>query len=895
MTALARPAPATDPDGIWALLLDGGLTQIRPIDSGDYDAVLRLHRGLSPDNHYLRFFGVSPRAPEWIATRLCVDVPGGLYALGAWCHDELIGVAHYERLPERRSEAEIAFAVADSAHHRGVATLLLEHLASHARTAGVLRFVADVLIRNAAMLRVFADAGLRVVEHREHDVLYVVAELDAGESYLEAVGERERLAQKASLRHVFAPDSVVVIGASERRGNVGGAILRNLLAAGYAGDVAVVHPTATAVAGVECHPSVARVPFPVDLAVLAVPVPALADTLEACGVAGVAAVVIVTSGVPPELGRTVRHLCHRHGMRLVGPNCLGLANPPFDLDVTFAAHVAAAGRAGLAVQSGGVGIALSEQLGRLRVGVSTFASLGDKYDVSATDLMQWWYDDDQTDLVLLYVESFGNPRKFARVARRLAARKPVLAVDGGRSAPAQRAALSHTAAAATPTAARQALFADAGIIAVSDIGDLTATTALLASQSLPAGPRVAIVSNAGGAGILAADACTDAGLLLPELGAETQKRLAEALPRGASIGNPVDGGAGCPRTALAEAATVLSADSNVDTVLVLPVPTGLDDMADVPWPTTTATLAGVRLDQTERVRLEAPAVEGDANVPVYAAPRDAAGAIAKAAAYAAWRRRESGLVPDPNDLPGFDLDQARGVVRRFLAAHPDGGWLAPADAVEFVAATGVEPVPVRVVSSATQAAAATAELGTPVVMKASGPRLIHKQHSGGVVLGIRSQAQARLAYTSLAERQGAAMDGAIVQRITSGDVELLVGVSNDSVFGPVVAFGLGGTEADALADRVVRLAPLTSLAAERMLREIRAARLLDQAAAGKPVDIDALRNLLLRVSVLAERVPELADLDLNPVLARADGVSLIDVKVRIEPRRPYDPFLRRLR
>ncbi|HZC27664.1 MAG TPA: GNAT family N-acetyltransferase, partial [Actinopolymorphaceae bacterium] len=557
-------------DQSWALLVDGTVVSVRPVQAADKQAIAELHNAMSPDNRYLRFFGFSPDASRRLAENLCGPAPrrtDGRCALGVWQAGELLGVAHYEVDPANRLEAEIALAVADRAHSKGIGTLLLEHLASRARAAGIARFTADVLARNAPMLRVFADAGLRIVEHRDHDVMEVVASLEVSEAYLDSIAGREAIAQTASLQHVLAPQSVVVVGASERAGNIGGLVVRNLVKAGFLGRVDVVHPVAGTVFGVQAWKSLADLPSPPELAVVAVPARAVAETVESCGRLGVRAIVVLTAGIDAGAGRDILDRCRHYGMRLVGPNCLGVAVPNRSLDVTFTAHRLRGGVAGVAVQSGGVGIAVTDQLNRLGIGVSSLVSLGDKLDVSATDLMQHWSNDHGTELALLYIESFGNPRKFARAAARLSRRIPVLAVDGGRSAPAQRAAISHTAAAATPTAARQALFVDAGIIAVNDMGDLVATAALLATQPLPSGRRVAVVSNAGGAGILLADACADAGLELPPLSAPTIERLAEILPRGATFTNPVDASAGCDRTALAEAVVALAADPAIDAIL----------------------------------------------------------------------------------------------------------------------------------------------------------------------------------------------------------------------------------------------------------------------------------------------------------------------------------------
>jgi acyl-CoA synthetase (NDP forming) len=577
-------------------------------------------------------------------------------------------------------------------------------------------------------------------------------------------------------------------------------------------------------------------------------------------------------------------------MRLVGPNCLGVADPGEHLDVTFAAHRPLAGQVGVAVQSGGIGIALVEQLSRLGLGVSTLVSLGDKYDVSATDLLQWWQDDHRTRQAVLYVESFGNPRRFARVAHEVGRRIPVLALDAGRGAPAQAAAASHTAAAATPTATRAALFAQAGIISVPDLGDLVDTCALLAWQPLPAGHGVAVVSNAGGAGVLAADACTDVGLEVAPLSDATRAALAAVLPAGASVHNPVDGTALAGPQVLAEAARLLAKDPAVHAVLTLPVPTALHPTDGAAWGCPAVTQLAVRLDQAERIRPEPDAAGG--LVPVYGAARDAAVALARAAQYAAWRRQPTG---QPVTLSEPGLGRARQLVRAFLAEHPEGGWLPPEEAERLVGCAAIPTLPVRVAHSEAEAVIAADALGLPVAMKGIGPGLVHKYHAGAVELGLAALPAVGAAYRRLATRFGTALTGVVVQPMTRGDLELLAGVYGDPVFGPVVAFGLGGTEADALGDRVVRLAPLTSAGAAEMVSGIRAVGAYRHAAGGRPIDVAAARDVLLRVGALADALPELAELDLNPLLATAYGVQAADVKARLAPVRPYDPYLRKLR
>ncbi|MBO0816332.1 MAG: GNAT family N-acetyltransferase, partial [Actinobacteria bacterium] len=492
--------------GTYALLTDGTTVLIRPAHPADTEAVRAMHAAMSPSNLYLRFFSMSPRNADAEAVRVCRDPGPDHAALLAWLGDRLVGVASYELVPGQDT-AEVAFAVPDDLHGRGIATLLLEHLVSVGRERGLRAFTAQALAENRAMLTVFAAAGLPVQRKMADGVIELTFPIPSGDddrtldSYLDSVAARESRADVASLRHLLRPASVAVVGASRRRGTVGREILRNIVVGGFAGAVYPVNPRASSLEGLRCLASVEELPEQVDLAVLAVPAASVVDVAAGCGRRGVRSLVVITSGLGAS-GADLLAVCRRHGMRLVGPNCFGVAVPPLGLDATFAATHPASGAAGLVVQSGGIGISLLEHLSKLGIGVSSFASVGDKYDVSSNDMLTWWEQDGQTKLAVLYVESFGSPRKFARTARRVGQRMPVLTVVGGRSAAGRVAAASHTAAAATPLVTQEALFGQAGIIAVPGLGELVDVAALVATQPLPAGERVAIVTNAGGAGVL---------------------------------------------------------------------------------------------------------------------------------------------------------------------------------------------------------------------------------------------------------------------------------------------------------------------------------------------------------------------------------------------------------
>jgi len=879
----------------YALLADGSTVEIRPAQPEDCDDVRELHEQMSPDNAYLRFFSLSPLAPEREAQRLCRPEGPEHAALLARRDGRLVGVASYEPT-DRPGVAEIAFAVADDMHGRGVATLLLEHLVSLARQRQLTAFAGETLPENLGMQQVFADIGLPVERHFANGTIEITMPLPSHDGaeldhYLEAIAGRASRADVASLSHLLRPSSVAVIGAGRRRGSVGREILHNIVAAGFPGPVYAVNPLGRSMEGLACLASADELPAATELAVIAVPPREVPAVAAQCGRRGVRALVVITSGLGTN-GADLLAICRRYGMRLVGPNCFGLAASAPRLNATFACDMPLGGTAGLVVQSGGVGIAILEQLGRLGIGVSSFASVGDKYDVSSNDMLTWWEQDEQTKLAILYVESFGGPRQFARTARRVGRRMPVLTVIGGRSAAGQLAAASHTAAAATPVVTQEALFGQAGVVATHSLGELVDAAVLLASQPLPAGRRVAIVSNAGGAGVLAADACGDCGLLVATLDRATQRRIARLLPPGAAMKGPVDTGAAVRIDAFRSCLEAVAADHGVDAVLAIEVPTAIADLTTaIATAQVAKPIAAVRLGRPESVSVLGQ-VGGQQHIPAYSYPENAARALAHAAGYREWRESQHGELPELADV---DSGRARALITAFLAGCPGGGWLPTQGAMALLACYGVPMVSTEVVADGAAAEAAAARLGGSVVLKAEAAGVVHKSQAGAVRLDLRTADEVAGAYAELAAAFGDKLRRVLVQPMVADGVETIVGVVQEPVFGPLVVFGLGGVATDVLADRSARLAPLTDVDAAAMIVAVRAAPLLLGRAGQPAVDTTALAGLLLRVSRLADDLPEVAELDLNPVIARPDGVVAVDVRVRVAPAAPRDPFLRQLR
>jgi acyl-CoA synthetase (NDP forming)/GNAT superfamily N-acetyltransferase len=955
------PGDTPDPDGpgppatpaVYALLADGRTVEIRPAGPADFDAVRAMHEAMSPDNVYLRFFSLSRIAAEQEARRVTREPGPDHAALLAIFDGQVAGVASYEvaRARDEGKTAEVAFAVADTMHHRGIATLLLEHLVSLARARQLEALTAETLQENTGMLRVFSDAGLPVVSKREDGVVAITIPLppdDAGrllEDYLETVAVRERSASVASLRPVFAPRSVVVIGASRRTGTVGRSVLDNIKAGGYKGTLSAVNPNAVAsggstvppgdtpdpdgtpgpdgppgdipgpdgpyppgamIGGVPCFPDVASLPETPDLAVLAVPPIAVVDTAEACGQRGVRGLVVLTSAIDAPVSADLLAVCRRHGMRLIGPNCFGIAVPSIGLDATFAAANPAAGSVGLVMQSGGIGFAMVDHLTRLGIGISSFASVGNKLDVSSNDLLMWWEQDGQTKVAVLYIESFGNPRKFGRTARRVGLKMPVLTVHAGRSEAGQRAAASHTAAIASPLVSREALFEQAGIIATASFGELMGATALLATQPPPAGRTVAIVSNVGGAGVLAADACTDLGLAVHHPRGQTRRSLYTIVPAGGSVDGPVDTTATVPADAFRQVLETIDADADVHSIIALVLRTGAtgDLIAAIAEADVSVPLAVVVLNQPEAIRLidtrgrvdggrvDGGRVGGGKRIPAYAYPEVAVRALSRAVKYAEWRAAPRRTVPA---FPDVDAEGAREIIRAFLAKQPDGGWLPQPDVRALLALYRIPLVSTTVARTEDDAVTAAARAGYPVALKAEVPGLTHKTDAGAVLLDLRTEAGVRSGYRRLADHFGARLTGVAVQPMITGGTEVLVGVQDDQMFGPLVVFGLGGVATEVLADHAARLAPLTEADADDLINSIRSAPLLHGHRGAPAADLTALRDVLLRVSRLTDDLPEISELDLNPVIARPDSGIAVDARIRVAPQAAQDPFLRRLR
>ena len=709
-----------------------------------------------------------------------------------------------------------------------------------------------------------------------------------------------------ALDPLLRPRSVAVIGASRRRDSIGGAILHNLIEQGFQGPVYPVNPSAAHVQSIPAYPDLASVPGPVDLAIIVIPAAHVLEAVSACGEKGVKALVIISAGFK-ETGeeglkreRAVLEVARTHGMRLVGPNCLGILNtdPKVSLNATFAPVAPPPGRVGFSSQSGALGLAILDYARRLNLGISQFVSVGNKADVSGNDLIEFWEADKGTDLILLYLESFGNPRKFTQLARRVARTKPILAVKSGRTPGGSRAASSHTGALAGSDAAVNALFRQSGVIRTDTIEELFDTAMLLASQPVPSGPGVAILTNAGGPGIMAADACESAGLTVVKLEPKTVKGLKSFLPDEASVRNPVDMIASADAPSYEQALQLLLHDKNVNAVIVIFVPplvTGAPEVAR-------AILAGAKGSKKPVLSCfmgshgvpESLRSLQEGHIPSYAFPEAAARTLARAVSYGAWRHKPPGKVPT---ISGADSDRAREAVAKALEGAKPGEsrWIAGAGAEDLLRAYGVRTNAARPAVNRGEASLVARSLGFPVAMKIRSPEVLHKSEVNGVRLNVGSDEEAAKAFDSLRlalgkAQPGARFEGVTVERMIEGGLETIVGVTRDPTFGPIVLFGLGGVTAELLRDVSVRVAPLTDVDAEEMVHEIRGFPLLDGYRGAPKANVASVLDLLHRISRLASEQEEVQELDLNPVVVFEGDAPCValDARVRLTATAPRE-------
>jgi acyl-CoA synthetase (NDP forming)/GNAT superfamily N-acetyltransferase len=848
---------------------DGGTVHLRLLAPGDEAALAAFHNGLSFHSRYLRYFSAIGELPEATIRSLTHADGVNRVVLGVTLGTDIIAMGQFDRAPGE-VEAEASFVVSDAHQGRGIGSVLLEHLAAAAREVGVQRFAAVVLAENRAMLRVFRAAGYIARPHYQGSEVELDFAIDETAATEAVAREREQVAEARSIGRLLRPTSVAVVGASNDVGKIGSAVFQNLLRAGFAGPLYPINPEARSIHGVRAYPTLSDVPDPIDLVVIAVPAEAVPGVVEQAAQRGVHALVVISGGfgeTGDAAGLAAQHdllaAARTQGMRVVGPNCLGVANtdPAIGLNATLAPTIPLRGRAGFFCQSGALGVALLGEAARRGLGISTFVSAGNRVDVSGNDLLQYWQTAPDTDVALLYLESFGNPRKFARLARRLGRTKPVVVLTSGRGAPA--VGLRATTV-QLPEATLSALFDRSGIIRVDTIADMFDVALLLCAQPLPRGDRVAVVANSSALGALVTD---------------------ELAAQGLGIARVVDVGVRAGATQYRAALEAALRDEAVDAVVAVFVPPiqGTSDaevatairaglaVADKPVISTFLGLDGVPV---------ALAAVGDTapvpgSVPSYSEPGRAVRALARAVRYARWREQS---IDPPPQWTGIDVQPARDVVRSVLDRHPDGGALTRAQATRLLGAAGILLVPWREVGSVEQARAAVSAVGGPagVALRAG---------SGAVRLHLGDADAVQRAWEELGLADGAPGPGdgqrppGVVQAMTARGTDVVLELRDDPSFGALVGFGLGGSVSALLGDRAFGIVPLTARDAHDLIRGPRAVPVLVERGA----DLDALEQLALRLSLLGELVPEIARCELDPVVVAATGAAVLDARIEIRP------------
>jgi acetate---CoA ligase (ADP-forming) len=887
------------------VLRDGSTAHVRAVRADDAPRLYVFLRELSPESAAFRFFGrQTDAALEREAARQAAadgDRVVGLVATTG--RDEhIIAHAEFSAVGDRRSDrAEVGFAVADAHQGQGIGTILLGHLAQIASAKGIHLFGALVRPENGRMLAVFRESGFPVTTHVEPGEIHVEFPTELTAEALEHFDHRDWTAAVNAVRPFFHARSVAVIGASRRRGTIAGEVLHNLLSYEFNGPVFPVNPSAPVVQSIVAYATVEEVPALVDLAVIVVPADRVLDVAEACGRKRVRALVVISAGFAEagEAGRerqaALMRICRAAGMRLIGPNCMGIitTDPDVRLNATFVPSPPLQGRIAFMSQSGGLGLAIMDYASELGLGLSSFVSVGNKADISGNDLVRYWEQDDKTDLILLYLESFGNPRKFSRIARAVARRKPIIAVKSGRSPAGTRATSSHTGALiAASDVTVDALFRQSGVIRTDTLEEMFDIASLLGSQPAPKGRRVAILTNAGGPGILCADACAAEGLEVPTFDHATEAQLRALLPAEASVANPVDMIASASGEQYRAALEILGRDPNVDAVIVIFIPPLVTKPEDAARAIVEGTRALQRAKPVLTVFMQSRGVPdelraADVRVPSYSFPENAARALAGVVRYGEWLARPE---PVPPALTGIRRDEAASIVATALGR--DAQWLGPDEVWSLLSCYGLPLLEQRVVKTADDAAAVAAELGGEVAIKAIAPGLVHKTEAGAVQLRLAPDAvlwaaremAARIAAT------GSEVTGFVVQRMAAPGVEMIIGVVHDRQFGPVVACGAGGVLVELVKDVSVRLTPLAEQDAAEMVRELKTYPLLTGYRGSPPRDVRALEDAVVRIGALVEDLPQIAELDLNPILVHEHGATIVDARVRVAAAAPAPPI-----
>ena len=896
---MSDPTPAGAPyPRQWeadVLLRDGRAAHLRPITPADAEKIADFQSSLSPESIYFRYFTLrGDLTPKELKQLTTVDHDRRV-ALVLTLGPQIIGVGRYEATGA--TEAEIALTVRDNHQARGVGSILQEHLAAAGRERGLRTFVGTVLSENSRMLDVFADAGFEAQQQVDDGMVSVSIDLEPTEQSLRVMEAREHRAEAVSIKQLLSPQSVVLVGVSVREGTFGHTLLRNILDAGFTGELSVVHPSAESIAGVKAYPSVRDVPGSIDLAIIAVPAERVLNVARACSEKDARAIVVISSGFAEageegrELQRQLVQVARGRGMRVVGPNCLGIINTAGEvqLNASLAPAMPPRGRIGFFSQSGALGIALLETVRRRGLGVSTFVGAGNRADVSGNDVLQYWEEDPDTDVILLYLESIGNPRKFTRLARRISRHTPIVAMKTGGSMQARP--LGHAVRRSSlPPAALEALFTQSGVIQTETLNHLFDVSQVLSFQPLPQGSTVAIVGNSDALGSLAADAAQARGL--------------EVLDQSVSLGASAT--AGDFDGALAG----LLDDPAVDSILAIFVPPlstagegAVEAIAHAGArlvKPVVATVVGVGPDGASSVELlmrrDAAGVPMQGSVPAFFSVEEAIRAIAAVTDYSTWRHEPAGLMPEFDDLRIHDAGaMLESIMGDSLTQVGDERMLDENQAAGLLGCYGIDLWPSAHVTSEDQAVELSQTLGYPVGLRLSDPELAGRADLGTQRLNLESDAAVRTAFRRLQNRFGVKAERMTLQRMAQPGVACVVGSIEDPLFGPVVSFGISGITSELLGDRAYAIPPLTDVDAARIIRAPRAAPMLLGGFGAGEQALAELEELILRVSVMVDEHPEISDVVLDPVLVSSKGLAVLGAKMSVKvPQARTESPVRRL-
>ncbi len=884
------------------ILRDGSTATIRRVQSADQQALHEFFDRLSPESHWSRFFSLA-RPSEQMIHSLCNPADSHsqvTLVVIRIVQQEPRVIAAGSYWGQGEKTAEVAMSVEDAFQGKGIGTLLLERLALLAARNGFTRFWATTHANNQPMLEVFRKSGFPLHIERQDGYMQLNFSVSPTQESVHRSETLDRVFTTASLLPIFQPKSIAVIGASRDPSSIGYRILQELVRNRFEGPVYPVNPRATVVGSIRAYASIRELPDRVDLGVIAVPPTAVLGVLDECAASGVRALIVITAGFA-EVGAAGRDLqkqlvekSRSYGMRMVGPNCMGVLNtdPKIRMNASFSSVFPPEGKVAMSSQSGALGLAILDFARQRGLGLSTFISVGNKADVSGNDLLQYWEEDPRTDVILLYLESFGNPRRFARLARRVSRRKPIVAVKSGRTLSGKRAAGSHTAALAASDIAVEALFEQTGVIRAQTLEEMFDLASLLGSQPLPKGNRVGIVTNAGGPGILCTDACEANGLVVPELSKARRSRIAKFLPPAAGLTNPVDMIASAPPEHYRKTIENILSAKEIDALIVIYIPVLPVDLPLI----TTAIAQGIAAGRkkggagkpvlaclmTQQEGSQCLVLNGE-KIPAFRFPEAAAQVLGKVARYSEWRKESPGVIPDFDDM---NFKVAREVCLRVIEERR-GGWLSAQESRQVLSAMQL-PLPQSAVAKDPEEAARIAEqIGFPVAVKLASHEVVHKTEVGGVHLNLQNQKEVKKAFHEIRKRlldigKIEAMEGVVVQQMISGGIEVMAGATEDALFGPLIAFGLGGIHIEMLNDVAFRISPLTDKDASQMVRQIHGYRLFEGYRGHPPADIKAMEEVLLRISRLVEEVPEITELDLNPIFVMPPGKGCLIADVRIK-------------